>query len=49
MSRIGQKRLGIYIGSELHEEIVKIAKKRNITFSQCVRRILLRYIIKERR
>jgi hypothetical protein len=49
MSRIGQKRLGIYVTKELHEEIVKIAKRRNITFSQCIRRILLRYIIKERR
>lgn len=49
MSRIGQKRLAIYITKELHEEIMQIANKKNITLSQCVRRILLRYIIKERR
>ena len=49
MSRFGQKRLGIYISEELYDDIVKIAKKKNITVTRCVTRILLRYIIKEKR
>ena len=46
-SRKGQKRLGIYISDQIHNDLKKISKKRNITLTRLINRILLRYIIKD--
>lgn len=46
-SRKGKRKLWVDISEHLYEKLKNNSKKRNITFTKCINRILLRYIIEE--
>ena len=43
------KRLAVLIPDELHKQLWKMARRRNITLTRYVTRALLRYILDEQR